>query len=94
METHPEIIMPKQLVIEACIVNYHDDKGGQHQNVGDIISVTKQDAKDLADAGRTLYLVKAEDHTKGGLYTATNEMIKAAKDMAKARETAASQPAV
>ena len=75
--------MPKMLVIEATVVNHHDDRGGQHVNVGDIVDLTKQDAIDLARIGRLLYTRKEDDPTKAGEFTASAELVKAAKEMAK-----------
>ena len=67
----------KQLVISACLVDYHDDNGAQHQDVGDLIDVTKVDAETLAIAGRTLYVERSDDPTKTGQYTASEAMLKA-----------------
>lgn len=83
----------KQLIIAACLVNYHDDRGAQHQDVGDIVDVTKDTAEKLANTDRALYVVKADDPTKEKRYTATREMIKAAEDMAKEKAAAAKESA-
>ena len=73
--------MTKQLVIAACLVNYGDDRGGVHADVGEFVEVTKKQAEDLASAERTLYVSKKDDHMKDGRYTASEAMIKAAEAM-------------
>lgn len=81
--------MPKQLVIETCAIRHNPDEMAAHHDQGDIVDVPKADAEFLARNGRTLYINKTDDPTKGGLLTASAEMIKAAKDMAKAKDKAA-----
>lgn len=76
--------MPKLLIIEACIVNYGDDRGGQHHDAGAVVEVTKDTATALVRSGRGLYAAKADDPDKTGRNTASAEMLKAAKEMAKA----------
>lgn len=75
--------MPKQLVIEPCIINFGDDRGGVDCAAGEIVEVLKDTANTLARAGRTLYIDKKEDPDKHGRYTATTEMLRAAEKMAK-----------
>lgn len=70
--------MPKILIIEACLVNYGDDRGGIHQDAGDQIEVGKDAALALTRAGRALYVSKADDADKSGRYTATKDMLQAA----------------
>lgn len=81
----------KQIIIEACIVNFGDDRGGVGQAAGDIVDVPKEAARTLATAGRALYTNKADDPDKSGRFTASKEMIKAAEAMAAARAKAAVQ---
>lgn len=77
--------MPKQLVIESCLINHGDDRGGVHHDAGEIVEVPKGTAIDLARAGRTLFVDKKEDPDKNGRHTASADMIKAAEAMHKAR---------
>lgn len=79
----------KILIIEATQVNYHDDRGGIHEDAGNIVDVTKEDAGKLTTAGRALYVAKADDPFKDGRFTASAEMVKAAKDMAAGKAAAA-----
>lgn len=76
--------MPKILVIEATQINLGTDEGGLHHDVGDFADVNKDTARLLAEAGRTLYTAAADDHTKPPRFTATAEMLKAAKAAGKA----------
>lgn len=76
--------MPKIIIIEACLVDFKDDKGGQHQEVGAMPTVPKDIAADLVRSNRALYADKADDFDKGGRNTATKEMLKAAEQVAKA----------
>lgn len=76
--------MPKQLVIEPCIINFGDDRGGVDHAAGDIVEVQKDTANNLARANRTLYVDKKDDPDKHGRYTASAEMLRAAEKMAKA----------
>lgn len=80
--------MPKQLIIEACLVNYGDDRGGVDHAIGDLVEVSKDTANALARNGRALYVEKKEDPDKHGRYTATRDMINAAQAMAKAKVAA------
>lgn len=78
----------KQLIIEACIVNFGDDRGGVDQAVGDIVDVPKDAAIKLSATGRALYLDKKDDPTRDGRYTANKEMVKAAQELATAKTKA------
>ena len=78
----------KQLVISACLINYGDDAGGVHHDVGEIVDVPKDMAEKLARADRALYVKKSDDPTKTGQFTATDAMLQAAAEMAKARDKA------
>ena len=77
--------MPKMLIIAATLVNYGDDRGGVHQDAGDLIDAPKDEARKLVDAKRALYLNKTDDLDKHGRNTASAKEIKAAEDLAKAR---------
>ena len=80
--------MPKLLIIEPCLVNYGDDRGGVHQSAGDLVEVSKDVANALVRPGRALYVAKADDPDKGGHNTASKDMLKAAEAMAKASDHA------
>lgn len=73
----------KLLVIEACLVNYNDDAGGQHQDPGDLIDVAKDTAVALVHSGRALYVAKNDDPSKGAHHTASKDMLDAAASLAK-----------
>lgn len=75
--------MPKQLIIEACIINLGD--GGVPHEPGEIADIPKDTALSMARMGRTLYVDRKDDSDKSGRYTASAEMLKAAQDMAKAK---------
>lgn len=82
--------MPKILIIDPCLVNFADDRGGIHHDAGDMPDVPKAAATDLVRRGRALYINKADDTDKAGRYTASADMVKAAKaiESAKAKEAA------
>lgn len=82
----------KQLVIEPCLINLGDDRGGVDHAVGEIVDVPKGIAGDLARAGRTLFVDRKDDPDKHGRYTASEAMIAAAKDMVRARKKGATAP--
>lgn len=84
--------MPKQLVIESCLVNFSDDRGGVHCEIGETVEVPKGTAIDLARAGRTLYIDKKDDPDKTGRHTASADMVKAAEQMRKSRDKAPAKP--
>lgn len=79
----------KILIIEACLVNFHDDLGGQHQDTGAVIDVDKDSARSLTAMGRALYVEKKDDPSKGAHYTASSEMLNAAKAVTAARTRSA-----
>ena len=83
----------KQIIIAACLINYLDDRGGVHQDVGDIIDVPKHQAENLARAERTLYVERKDDPTKAKQFTASEAMLKAAEDLAKAKAEETTQTA-
>ncbi|MDD3674991.1 hypothetical protein [Thauera propionica] len=78
--------MPKVLIIEPTLVNFGDDRGGVHQDPADMPDVTKDAARVLTQNGRALYLDKRDDPSRGSVYTATPQMVKAAEAMAAARK--------
>lgn len=85
--------MPKILIIEPTLVDYQDDRGGQHADVADLPEVPKAIAAKLVEVGRALYTDRKDDPTKTGQFTASADMVKAARAMAKARaELAGAEP--
>ncbi|WP_374513792.1 hypothetical protein [Niveibacterium sp.] len=74
--------MPKILILETCIVNYRDDRGGVAEEAGALITVDAEQARLLTTHGRALYTSKGDDATKGR-YTAPADVIKAAEAIAK-----------
>jgi hypothetical protein len=68
--------MPKLIIIEPCVVNYGDDRGGVHADVGDEIAVNADTAIALAKAGRGLYVSRDDDPAKGR-HTAPEALIAA-----------------
>lgn len=85
--------MPKILIIEPTLVDFQDDRGGQHADVADLPDVPKAIAAKLVEAGRALYTDRKDDPTKTGQFTASADMVKAAKAMTKARaELAGAEP--
>lgn len=81
--------MPQLLILDPCLVNFSDDRGGIHHDSGDMPDVPKAAATDLVRRGRALYVNKTDDADKAGRYTASAEMVKAAKSMAAAKAKAA-----
>lgn len=79
--------MPKQIVISACFINNGGDAGSQPYEEQDYADVGADAAIALARAGRTLYVSKSDDPTKGA-YTATPEQVKAADDKLAAAKAA------
>lgn len=57
--------MPKVLVLEPVIVNYHDDRGGIAAEAGTLITIDAAQAQALARFGRVLFTSKGDDPTKG-----------------------------
>lgn len=78
----------KQLIIEACLVNYGDDRGGVDHAAGDVVDVPKAVAVTLATNGRALYVNKADDPNKDARHTASKDMLKAAEAMLSAKQKA------
>lgn len=81
--------MPKILIIETCIVNYGDDRGGVVESFGANTEVNKDTARTLTTTGRALYVNKSDDPDKLGRHTASPDMLKAAEREAKAADKAA-----
>lgn len=81
------------IIIEATQVNYGDDRGGVHEDSGNIIDVPKDQAKKLTEANRALYTKKADDPFKDARFTASEEMLKAARAMAKGKGKRSDPPA-
>lgn len=75
----------KVLIIAACLINYGDDRGGVHADVGEMPDVPKKQAEDLTRSDRALYVNRKDDSTKTGQFTATESMIKAAKAIEEAK---------
>ena len=75
--------MPKVLIIEPCLINLGDDRGGVDHGAGEIVDVNKDTANTLARANRALYVSKVDDPDKHGLFTATKEMVRAAEALTK-----------
>lgn len=71
------------LIVESCVVNHGDDRGGVHQSTGDMPDMPKDPARALVSAGRALYINKTDDPDKQGRNTANREMISAAEAMQK-----------
>lgn len=78
----------KMLILETCMVNYHDDRGGVPEERGSIVDVTKETARQLAMLDRALYVDKKDDPDKSGRHTADKDLLaaaeKAKKDTGKA----------
>jgi len=87
--------MPKILITESTQVNYGDDRGGQHVDSSEIVEVTKDQALKLCQINRALFVSKSDDPTKDGRYTASKEVLDAARAFAaaKAREAKAAAAA-
>lgn len=81
--------MPKQLIIEPCLVNHGDDRGGVDYAAGKIVDVLRDDAYKLAQAGRALYVDRKDDPDRSGRYTASKDMLQAAAELAAAKAKAA-----
>lgn len=77
--------MPKVLVIEPCIINLGDDRGGVDHAVGALAETTKDTAYALACAGRVLYVDAKDDPDKHNRHTASKDLLKAAEAATKAK---------
>lgn len=76
----------KILITENTLVNFGDDRGGQHCVAADIIDVTKPVAAQVVSARRGLYVDKKDDPSKGGLNTASQRELDAAEKTREARK--------
>lgn len=85
--------MPKILVLDPCLINLGDDRGGTHHDRGDMPDVPKATATEIVRLGRALYVNKTDDPDKAGRSTASEAMVKAAQDMATAKAKAAAKAA-
>lgn len=81
--------MPKLLITAGVLVNFGDDRGGQHVDAAEIADVPKESAAQLVALNRALYVEKKDDPSKGGVNTASPEELKAAEGMRKQRAAAA-----
>jgi len=80
--------MPRVLVIESCLINHRDDRGGVHAAAGEILNVAKDTAGELSRMGRVLYASRDDDPSKDGRFTASPQMLQAAEDMGRAKAKA------
>lgn len=81
--------MPKILILDPCLINYGDDRGGIHHDAGEMPDVPKATASEIVRMGRALYVSKSDDPDKAARSTASEAMVKAAQDMAAAKAKAA-----
>lgn len=79
--------MAKMVVIDACVVNYQDGRGGVHEDVGAEIEVNDDEGLKLAKAGRAFYSDPENDPSKGRYLLP--EHIRAAMEAEKAALTKA-----
>ena len=70
--------MPKMLVLETCLVNYKDDRGGIAEPAGTLPIIDAEQALALARTGRMLFTRKSDDPTKG-TRTAPPEVVEQAR---------------
>jgi hypothetical protein len=78
--------MPKILIIEPCLINLGDERGGVDHSAPSFADVTKETARQLVTMGRALYTVRADDPDKGARNTAPKDMLDAAKAVIEARD--------
>jgi hypothetical protein len=77
--------MPKVIITEGCLVNYGDDRGGVHQDQGDLCEPAKDVALALVRVNRALYVNRSDDPDKAGANTASTELVRAAQAASKAK---------
>lgn len=69
--------MAKIILTDNCVVNFRDDRGGQHHQIGERLDVPNDEATSLVRMGRAKFLDKASDFDKKhASNTATAEDIK------------------
>lgn len=85
--------MPRVLIIESCVINHGDDRGGVHAEQYVQPTVTKDTAAALVASGRALYVDEKDDPSKGKINTASTEMLKAAGAAAKGKGKEGDVPA-
>lgn len=79
----------KIIILESCIINLGDDRGGQHAERLDMPDVPKDTAVKLVGYGRALYINKSDDPDKAGVNTAPQDLVDAAKAAAAEKAKAA-----
>lgn len=77
----------KMLVLETCVVNFRDDRGGVIVAAGDLVDIDTEQSAALARAGRVLYTRKSDDPTRGSL-TAPAEVVEAARAVSQSADKA------
>ena len=75
----------KILIIDDTLVNFNDDRGGQHVSAGETHDAPKDQARQLVACGRALYVSRDDDPTRGSINTATPEQLKAAAALVASR---------
>lgn len=63
----------KVMLLEACVVNLRDDRGGQHFVQGAEVDVPKDEAVSLVRMGRAKFMSKEDDFDKSGANTMSKE---------------------
>ena len=79
----------KIIILESCIINLGNDRGGQHAERLDMPDVPKDTAVKLVGYGRALYINKSDDPDKAGVNTAPQDLVDAAKAAAAEKAKAA-----
>lgn len=71
--------MPKLILLDNCVVNFRDDRGGQHHKMGDEVDVPKDEAYSLVRVGRAKFMSKSDDFDKAGTNTADKDLLEQLK---------------
>lgn len=79
----------KVLIIDPTKVHFGDDRGAIHADAAEIVDVNKDVARTLTVANRALYIDPKDDPFKDRRFTASEDMLKAAKNLARAKAAAA-----
>lgn len=66
------------LVIEPTLINYGDDRGGQHAGIG-IADAPQDAARAVVLSGKALYVNRSDDPSRTGARTAAEEEVKTAR---------------